>query len=293
MKSSTSKHPVVCYGEILWDLLPSGPQPGGAPMNVAYHLQKLGRNPAMISRIGTDERGRELLEILKEKNVCTDYVQTDPEVPTGIVNAQQKANGDMVYDIVSPAAWDHIAPEAAALALPEQAEYFVFGSLACRHADSRNTLFQLLQKANTKVLDINLRAPHFSNDLITSLLQQTDILKINHGELELVASWYGHYSNDEDRIHLLRDKFQLRTVLLTKGTDGAVLHTDGKSYSHPGYKVNVVDTVGSGDAFLAATLSMFIQQASPEEILDKANRLAATIATYKGACPDYDITEII
>lgn len=285
------RHPVVCFGEVLWDLLPSGPQPGGAPMNAAYHLHKLGRNPAMISRTGNDERGRALLEILQNKGVCTSYIQMDDTVPTGIVNAQQHANGDMSYEIVAPAAWDHIVADQYNIAVVEQAEYFVFGSLACRHPESRETLFRLLEKARRKVLDINLRAPHFDRPLIESLLQQADVLKLNIDELELVSGWYPRAATTDARVAFLRERFNIPVVILTKGADGAALYINQKSYSHPGYKMPVVDTVGSGDAFLAATLSMMLDNASADDTLDFANRLAATITTYKGACPDYDIKE--
>ena len=288
---SIPRHPVVCFGEVLWDLLPSGPQPGGAPMNVAYHLHKLGRHPAMISRTGKDERGRRLLEILASKGVSTAYIQEDGTVPTGIVNAQQHANGDMSYEIVAPAAWDHIEANEGNLAVVEQAEYFVFGSLACRHPASRETLFRLLERARRKVLDINLRTPHFDRPLIESLLQQADVLKLNIDELELVSGWYPAGATTGDRIAFLRERFGIPVVVLTKGADGAVLDINGETYSHPGYKTSVVDTVGSGDAFLAATISMMLDNAAPADTLDFANRLAATITTYKGACPDYDIKE--
>ena len=285
-------HGIVCYGEILWDLLPSGPQPGGAPMNVAYQLHRLGKGPAMISRIGKDERGDELLKVLQSKGLNTKYIQIDEAVPTGIVKATQHPNGDMSYDIVSPAAWDHIVADDTTEALVKQAAYFVFGSLSARHATSRNTLFQLLEMAHTKVLDINLRPPHFSRPLIESLLQYADILKLNNDELELVTGWYGNYSNTEDRVSLLQDKFGIRNMIVTMGANGAQLHLNGQSYTHPGYKVPVTDTVGSGDAFLAAIISKTIDKAAPEPMLDFANRLAATITTYKGAMPDYDIKEV-
>lgn len=285
-------HGIVCYGEILWDLLPSGPQPGGAPMNVAYQLHRLGKHPAMISRIGRDERGKELFQVLQNKGLNTDYIQLDEEVPTGIVRAEQHANGDMSYDIVSPSAWDHIAADETTEALVKQAEYFVFGSLSARHNTSRNTLFQLLEIAHTKVLDINLRAPHYNRPLIESLLQYADILKLNIDELELVTNWYGSYSNTADRVSLLQDKFGIRNMIVTMGAKGAQLHLNGQSYAHPGYVVPVTDTVGSGDAFLAAFISKTIDKAAPEDLLDFANRLAATITTYKGAMPDYDIKEV-
>lgn len=260
-------------------------------MNVAYHLHKLGRHPAMISRTGNDERGRRLLEILQGKGVCTDYIQLDDTVPTGIVNAQQHPNGDMSYEIVAPAAWDYISTNEHNLALVEQAEYFVFGSLACRHPASRETLFSLLEKARRKVLDINLRAPYYDRPLVELLLQQADVLKLNIDELELVSGWYPGPATTAGRIDMLRERFNIPTVILTKGAEGAVLNINNQTYSHPGYKMPVVDTVGSGDAFLAASISMMLDNAGPADTLDFANRLAATITTYKGACPDYDIKE--
>ena len=123
------------------------------------------------------------MQVLQSKGLNTDYIQLDPEVPTGIVRAEQHANGDMSYDIVSPSAWDHITVDETTEALVKQAEYFVFGSLSARHTTSRNTLFRLLEMAHTKVLDINLRTPHYSRPLIESLLQYADILKLNIDEL--------------------------------------------------------------------------------------------------------------
>lgn len=285
-------HEVVCYGEILWDLLPSGPQPGGAPMNVAYQLHKLGKHPAMISRVGSDERGNELLQLLQSKGLNTKYVQRDAQTPTGIVLAEQHANGDMSYDIVSPSAWDHITADENTIALVKQAPYFVFGSLSARHETSRNTLFQLLENAQTKVLDINLRAPHYNQPLLESLLPKADILKLNIDELELVTDWYGNYNNTKDRIAFLQDRFHISNMIVTLGAKGAILNINGTTYTHPGYKVAVADTVGSGDSFLAAILSQTIDKVSPEVMLDFANRLAATIATHKGGMPDYDLKEL-
>lgn len=286
------QHQAVCYGELLWDLLPSGAQPGGAPMNVAYHLHKLGCNPAMITRIGVDERGRKLLDILNGKGVCTEYIQLDYDVPTGIVHAEQDAQGDMQYDIVSPAAWDHIVPDDVTTGMVEATGYFVFGSLITRNKTSRDTLFQLLEAANTKVLDINLRTPYYSRPLIEALLEKAHILKMNADELELVTGWFAKYKSIEDRIRLVQDRFHISTIVITRGANGAIMNMEGRSYHHPGYKVPVTDTVGSGDSFLAAIISMLIKKADPDTMLDFANRLAATITTYKGACPDYQLSEI-
>jgi len=176
--------------------------------------------------------------------------------------------------------------------LVSEAAYFVFGSLAARNETSRDTLFKLLEQANTKVLDINLRAPHFTKAGVESLLQQCHILKINDQELPLIAGWYGDLKKLDDQMTLLQDRFDIQTIVTTRGGDGSVLKMGGERYSHPGFKVNVKDTVGSGDAFLAALLYKLSKNAPPDETLEFANGLGAFIASCEGACPVYAIADV-
>lgn len=287
MKGKKLQHPVVCFGETLWDILPGAKLPGGAPMNVAYHLNKLGKNPAVISRIGCDELGKELLDALTSKNINTDFIQNDKVNCTGKVYAELKENNEVHYDIVKPVAWDYIQWKNEFLSLIENATYFVFGSLATRNKQSKNTLFKCLEAAQTKVLDINLRPPHFNKKTVEELLTKADVLKLNLAELQLITGWFNDYESDEERITLLKEKFRLNIIIVTKGGDGAILNIGSEFYHHPGYIVEVADTVGSGDAFLAATISKLIDRAPPEETLDFASRLGAYIASCKGACPQY------
>jgi fructokinase len=285
-------NPVVCFGEMLWDVLPAGAKPGGAPMNVAYHLQKLGMWPAVISRVGTDEWGEQLLALLKKSGITTAYVQQDIVHQTGVVLAKLNERAEATYDIVSPVAWDFIGLHEDLKKLVQEADYFVFGSLAARSETSRNTLFQLLQAAKTKVLDINLRAPHFTKAAVEPLLQQCRVLKINDQELPLIAGWYASVKTIEDQMKLLQDRFDIPTIVTTCGSDGAVLRQDGETFKHPGFKVIVKDTIGSGDAFLAALLYKLNSHAPPADALDFANRLGAFIASREGACPPYDLSEV-
>jgi fructokinase len=287
-----SEQSVVCYGEILWDVLPSGSLPGGAPMNVAYHLHKLNCNPALITSVGSDRYGTGLMELLSQWGIATDHVSINKYHPTGIVYAQPSGPHEMTYDIVYPSAWDFIHWEEKLTDLVQAADYLVFGSLACRNYTSANTLFKLLESATTKVLDINIRPPHFSPRVVEQLLQKADILKLNLAELALVAGWYSAAATITDKMQLLQDRFQLNTVVVTMGEDGAMLNMDGMVYQHPGYRVQVADTVGSGDAFLAALLSKLMEKASPEVMLDFACAMGAHIASYAGACPDYSTQEI-
>lgn len=288
----SSSHPVVCFGEVLWDFLPDGKQSGGAPMNVAYHLGKLGKNPAMISRVGNDDLGNELLSVMKEKDINTEYVQIDDALPTSTVVARLKDNHEMVYDIVENVAWDNIQCNDVLSQLVKEAKYFVFGSLAARNEQTRDTLFQLIEVAQTKVLDINLRAPFYSQQVVETLLHKADIVKLNEAELKLITDWFTTYQNDEDAISFLQEKFNLHIVIVTKGAEGALLKVAHTLYSHEGYQVVVADTVGSGDSFLAGVIFQLLDHIPYEHILDFANKLGAFITTQKGGCPVYQLNEV-
>lgn len=288
-----SNYPVVCFGESLWDFLPERKLPGGAPANVAYHLQKLGKNPAVISRIGNDELGNELIKEFRSKSIETDFFQVDNKYETGKVFATVKENHEVEYEIVQPVAWDFIECNKKDEEIISNAEYFVFGSLVSRNKNSRNSLLRCLEFAKIKVFDINLRPPHFSKENLTQLLEETDILKLNLSELQLVSSWYGNLKSNEEMIKLLAQKFNLQTIIVTKGGDGAMLYINEKYFYHPGYSVKVADTIGSGDSFLAAIISKLMDKASPEEALDFASALGAFVASRPGACPDYQIIDVI
>ncbi|MGZ3838577.1 MAG: carbohydrate kinase family protein [Flavisolibacter sp.] len=287
-----SIYPVVCFGEVLWDILPSGPLPGGAPMNVAYHLKKLGVNPALITKIGRDDYGKELVNILSSCGVSTAFFDVDENHATGMVYANMNDHHEVVYDIVYPAAWDFIEWKEEYRELMKQARYFVFGSLASRNKMSSDTLMQLLELAKIKVLDINLRPPHFHPAKVELLLQYADIVKMNEAELELITDWSGQFNSMEDRIKLVQDRFNIETIIVTKGGEGAVVNHRGILHEHPGFKVIVADTIGSGDAFLAGFLSQMDKGAPVSEALAFASAIGAFIATRPGACPPYEINQI-
>jgi fructokinase len=283
------EYKAVCYGEILWDVLPSGAKPGGAPMNVAYHLQKLGVTATLISKIGKDSWGNELIALLQKQTIDTGYIQIDLEHATGMVNACIREGNEVEYDIVSPAAWDFISMQQGLISLIQQTKYFVFGSLASRNDVSANTLLQLLEAANTKVLDINLRPPHFTKATLETLLYQTDILKLNVHEANLIAGWFNQFDSLRDQVKSIQEHFKIDIILVTRGEHGALINEKGNFYEHSGYKIKVEDTVGSGDAFLAGYLFKLDNNATPQESLAFANALGAFIATQSGACPPYSL----
>jgi fructokinase len=285
-------HQVVCFGEVLWDILPSGAVPGGAPMNVAYHLHKLNKNPALITRIGIDERGQELMNIFSGQGVCTDFFQVDDKYETGKVYATPNEYNEVVYDIVKPVAWDFITWDDVFTDLIANAEFFVFGSLAARSKVSKDTLFRLLETAKNKVLDINLRAPHYNRRIVEQLLRKANFVKMNLAELELITGWFSNHTSIEDRLKSIGEKFRLTNMMVTMGGDGALLLMNGAITKHPGFNVEVVDTVGAGDAFLAGLLSQLLDKTGSKAALEFASGLGAFIATQRGACPEYDTEEI-
>jgi fructokinase len=292
MLPSSTHYDVVCFGEVLWDLLPGKALPGGAPMNVAYHLKKLGTNPALISKIGIDDYGKQLVNLLAENELSTEFFQMDYDHPTGLVYAKPNEHNEVMYDIVYPSAWDFIQWETDFTNLLAQAEFFVYGSLTSRNKNSRDTLYQLLGTAKRKVLDINLRPPNYHRSNVEYLLEKTDVLKVNISELELITGWFSHFESTEDRIKIIQDQFKIDTIIVTMGGEGALVNDKGIIYQHPGYKVQVADTIGSGDGFLAGFLHMQLSGASVSDALTFASGLGAFIATRNGACPAYEISEI-
>lgn len=279
---------VVCFGEVLWDFLPMGALPGGAPMNVAYHLNQLGVETKMISKIGDDENGEGLLEFMRNYKISTELIQKDDQKLTGTVIATQGDNYEMQYDIVKPVAYDFIDVTPEAFSAVSNASHFIFGSLAVRTEHSRKTLKKLISLADTKVFDINLRSPHYEQEVLEELLQQTDILKLNEYELELVSDWHADISRFADKVRLIGDRYQISKIIVTKGGDGASYFDGEKFYHHAAFKVKVADTIGSGDAFLAGFLSKLICGAAPQECIEFACKLGAFVASKKGACPVYD-----
>jgi fructokinase len=276
---------VVCFGEMLWDMLPTGKQPGGAPMNVAVHLKNFGLNPVIVSRVGSDDLGQELLNFLRGKHLSTDYVQLGHTHLTGVVKVNVSDQNEVTYKIVQPVAWDYIQYSEELGLLVSQADVLVYGSLAARSQASSETLYQLLEKALLKVFDVNLRPPYYSQSSVESLMQQADIVKINHHELAEVIGWYDGPIEEKEAMRFLRDRFGLQAVCLTRGANGAALLEGDEYYEHPGFPITVADTIGSGDSFLAAFLHLYLDGAPTDRILSYACAVGAYVATQRGATP--------
>jgi fructokinase len=284
---------ITCFGEMLWDVLPTGKQPGGAPLNVAVHLRNFGQEAQLISRVGHDDLGTDLLAFVQGKGLSTRYIQRDETHPTGVVQANVSDSHEVTYTIVQPVAWDYIQYEEALGPLAETAEAFVFGSLAARSGATRETLYRLLQRADFKVFDVNLRAPHYSRSVVTYLLRQANLVKLNHHELAEIMGWFGASPAEETALHWLADRFGLQAVCVTKGADGAVLWANQQLFRSPGIAVQVQDTIGSGDAFLAALLKAWLAGQPPADALAFACAAGSLVATYQGATPAISEADVL
>ncbi len=277
----------VCFGEVLWDILPTGALPGGAPMNVAYHLNRLGKTAKIISRIGNDKNGEKLLNFMRQNQIDTLLVQQDDLYHTGTVLATEGDNHEMQYDIVKPVAYDFISYNNDAATSVADAQYFVFGSLAARHPPSYNSLLQYTEAARTKVLDLNIRPPHVQQDVAETLLRKADILKLNEQELDMVNEWYADLSLFEDKIRSISDRYVIDNIIVTRGSKGAA-YFDGQNFFYQsGFEVKVADTIGSGDSFLAGFLGSCSEGSRPEECLAFACKLGSFVASQTGGCPAY------
>lgn len=292
MYTSRSSKPVVSFGEILLDVLPDKSLPGGAPLNVAYHLAKLDVPVAVVSRIGPDLFGHQLMQLMEGNGIKTNYVQYDPVHETGWVKASLRPDQEMEYDIVADVAWDYIQWEEELAEVARTSAYFIYGTLSSRNVVSRKTLMQFLENAGSKVLDINLRPPYVEKRLTEDLLSRAQIVKVNAAELDLIAGWYGSYPTVPDKMKLIFDRFKLSTLIVTLGAKGAALIDHSGIYRQPGYKVTVADTIGSGDAFLAGFLYQQLSGRNVMESLDFASRLGAMVATLSGGSPPYNKSDI-
>ncbi|RYU82898.1 carbohydrate kinase [Hymenobacter persicinus] len=281
---------------MLWDVLPTGKQPGGAPFNVAVHLHQLGLPVELISRIGDDELGTELLAFVASKGLGTDYVQHGKTHLTGVVKANVDDANEVTYKIVQPVAWDYIQYEPALEKLVSEAEMLVFGSLAARQAGTRETLYRLLEHARFKVFDVNMRPPHYTREVVKYLLEKANLVKMNHHELSEIMAWFGPATDRAAAMQWLAERFELEAVCVTCGADGALLYTRGQLFRAPGVRVEVKDTIGSGDAFLAALLKGWQAGQEPGQMLRFACATGALVATHLGATPaivEADVTGLL
>ncbi len=285
---------VVTFGEVLWDVFPSHKKIGGAPLNVALRMNSLGANTTIISRVGDDEDGVDIVSYLKNQNVCSDAIQVGEEYKTGVVNVMINEKGNASYDIMYPSAWDKITLTNEMIEKVSTSDVFIFGSLICRDEISRSTLYALLDKAKYKVLDANLRAPYYTTEVLMELMSRADFIKLNDEELwEVSKKLQSPFNSFEQNIKYIAKKTNTKQICVTKGAFGAVLFYNNKFYYNSGYFINVVDTVGAGDSFLATLIVHLLRGKSPQKALNHACAIGALVAGQEGANPKISEKEIV
>lgn len=284
MANSDPHKPVLCFGEIVWDALPSGLFLGGAPLNVAFHLSQLNIPALPVSRIGHDFLGSEVQRRLKMSGLRADLVQYDQNLPTGVVLVELNEAGNADYDILQPAAWDSIAADPRLLEVAESAGALVYGSLATRSPQNCEVLEELIRRVPVRLCDVNLRKPFDQPANALHWASKATIVKLNEDELK-VLSPAANTDSIEAFARALQEQISVETLVVTCGGDGAhVLHR-GKWASGEAVSVKVADTVGAGDAFTAAFLANRIKGKSVEVALQAALKLGAYVASQPGAQP--------
>jgi fructokinase len=283
-----ARRTVVCVGEALWDLLPGGEFIGGAPFNVAAHAARLGARARLVSRVGNDERGEAVRRAAGRHGIDIGLLQTDGVLPTGWARAPVDERGTAHYEIPGPAAWDAIEATHEAVDAAAKADALVYGTLAQRDARTRHAVQRLIAAARYRVYDPNLREPHVDRDVALASLQQADLVKLNADESRTFARWIG-CGVDPEALHVaLRGQFGVRALCITQGAQGALLFHGGRRYDQPAVPTGVVDTVGTGDAFLAMLCTELLRRAEPAAALLRAARLASYVASRPGAVPRYE-----
>jgi fructokinase len=282
------KFRLVGIGEVLWDLLPGGPQLGGAPANFAYHARELGAEASAISRVGDDDLGREVLARLKSLGLPMDCVEIDPRAPTGTVTVKVDPNGEPHFTIHEGVAWDNLSGGEAARLAVSRADAVCFGTLAQRLEPSRSTIRSLVRAAPPaalRILDVNLRQHYYSAPLLEESLALSNVLKLNDAELPKISELLKLTGDDRTRLAQLAQRYQLRVVACTRGGNGSLLLANGTWSDHPGITVTVRDTVGAGDSFTAAMALGLLSGWDLDLVNRRANEVAACVASCTGATP--------
>jgi fructokinase len=288
----SERNSILCFGEIVWDALPDGLFLGGAPLNVAYHLNKLGCPAYPVSRIGRDFLGEETTRRLKAAGIPDDLVQVDAAQHTGAVVVSINNDGDASYTILEPASWDFIEMQPELQAAAAGARALVYGTLSTRSEANTRLLEELIDEVPFTLCDVNLRKPFDDPANALRWASRATVVKLNDEELDVLSPAEKTATLEEKATGLV-ELLGAETVVVTRGGKGALVVSNGTCHSVPSPKIEVADTVGAGDAFTAAFLSVYIETRSAEKALEKAIQLGAYVASQRGAQPKYDAADLL
>lgn len=280
---------VVGMGEALWDVLPEGKKIGGAPANFAYHVSQFGLPGYVVSAVGDDALGKEIVENFTSKDL--NQLIAEVPYPTGTVQVEIDQAGIPQYDIKENVAWDNIPYTDSLEALAKRTKAVCFGSLAQRNVVSRDTINRFLDAMpqsddSLVVFDVNLRQGFYNKEILCNSMSRCNILKINDEELVTVSRMFGYPGIDlQDKCWILLGKYNLKMLILTCGINGSYVFTPGNVSFQPTPKVEVADTVGAGDSFTAAFIASILKGRSVQEAHSRAVQTSAYVCTRKGAMP--------
>ncbi len=280
---------VIGMGEALWDVLPEGKKIGGAPANFAYHVSQFGLPSCVVSAVGDDALGKEIIENFVSKGL-THHIEIVP-YPTGTVQVEIDQAGVPQYEIKENVAWDNIPYTETIEQLAEKTKAVCFGSLAQRNVVSRNTINRFLDAIPEEnnpliVFDVNLRQGFYNKEILCNSMKRCNILKINDEELVTVSRMFGYPGIDlQDKCWILLGKYNLKMLILTCGINGSYVFTPGNVSFQPTPTVEVADTVGAGDSFTAAFIANILKGKSVAEAHSCAVQTSAFVCTKKGAMP--------
>ncbi len=296
LTEDTKRRPLcIGIGEILWDLFPSGKVLGGAPGNVALTTNQLGLHGMIVSAVGDDPDGAEILEILARNGVDCSGIRKVKGLPTGVVDVVLDSAGVAAFSIRQPAAWDAISFDDEMAQLAQAADAVAFSTLAQRDTRSREGITQFLHAVRPdclKVLDVNLRPPFFSESIIVESMNLADVVKLNETELPAVARMLGLTGDDSTVLKEIRSQFDMDLVVLTLGDKGSRMITSNYDKSHPGFITEVVDTVGAGDSFIAVVTAGLLMGLELSRIQDLANQVAAFVCSQAGGGPSLPLDTV-
>ncbi len=280
-----AKPSIVGIGELVWDMLPTGPQFGGAPVNFAYYAHESGAEAHVITAVGDDELGEKAKDIIADNGLDLDYIQTLDGTKTGVVNVSVGADGQPEYDIEKGSAWDSIDVTDDALKLVSTADCICWGLLAQRSEKSRESILKLIDAAQSscvRVFDINVRQNYYSKELIEESLKRADILKLNEDEFKLLSELFG--IAEDSLIQELISRYSLSIVILTCGASYSLVYDKSGPVSKVNTpKVEVVDTIGAGDSFTATFVTDFLKGVSLKAAHEHAVKVSAGVCGHKGA----------
>lgn len=284
---------ISCFGEVLWDYFADGKRLGGAPLNVCLRLNSLGIHADILSAVGDDALGRELIDAVKDRGLGVDNLSVDAVKKTSLVDVVLDESGSASYQIVADTAWDNIVISQPLMDKVASSDIFVFGSLIARNDTSLTTLRALIAVSKFNIFDVNLRKPHYNLATLIELMNAAHCIKLNDDELyEIAAEMGSKFKSLEQNVEFIAEKTATEFICVTKGRHGALLKIGDKKYYNSGYLINVVDTVGAGDAFLGSLIYQLCCDTDPQYAVDFACAVGAMVAEHQGATPVLGLDDI-